>query len=301
MTKALATTSAKTAHIPDQGFNKPTFSSQSQGWESIRVEEFHQPPGQIKHQSQAEHAICICLAPRPFRLLQVKGDRRYTSLYTKGDMSITPAGLPFLARWDGDDRYLWIRLPLHFTQKVAKEAVEIDPDRVELLPEFRARNSSIEQIGMMLLSELKNGGLAGRLYVESLANVLAVELLRNYSATQPSVSLYSGGLSDRQLLTVIDYINDNLAEEIKLLDLAQLLGMSQFHFSHLFKQSIGIPPHQYVIQQRVERAKRFLKQTELSIAEVALLCGFNSHSHLSKWFRQLTGMTPKAYRVNYEK
>ncbi len=103
---------------------------------------------------------------------------------------------------------------------------------------------------------------------------------------------------DRQLLQVIDYINDYLAEEIKLSDLAELLGMSQFHFSHLFKQSMGVPPHQYVIQQRVERAKQFLKQTELSIAEIAFLCGFNSHSHLSKWFRQLTGMTPKAYRLN---
>jgi AraC family transcriptional regulator len=187
---------------------------------------------------------------------------------------------------------------LHFTQKVAREAVEIDPDQVELLPEFRVRNPSIEQIGMMLVSELQNGGLAGRLYVESLANVLAVQLLRNYSATQPHVSLYSGGLCDRQLLQVIDYINDYLGEEIKLSDLAELLGMSQFHFSHLFKQSMGVPPYQYVIQQRVERAKQFLKQTELSIAEIAFLCGFNSHSHLSKWFRQLTGITPKAYRVN---
>jgi len=296
--KASATPSARTVHLPDNGLNPPILSSRSQGWENILVEEFRHPPGQCKYQSETEHAICLCLAPRPFRLLQVKGDRRYTSLYTKGDMSITPAGLPFLARWEGNDHYLWIRIPLHFTQKVAREAVEIDPDQVELLPEFRARNPSIEQIGMMLVSELQNGGLAGRLYVESLANVLAVQLLRNYSATQPRVSLYSGGLCDRQLLQVIDYINDYLAEEIKLSDLAELLGMSQFHFSHLFKQSMGVPPHQYVIQQRVERAKQFLKQTELSITEIAFLCGFNSHSHLSKWFRQLTGMTPKAYRVN---
>ncbi|ARV62822.1 AraC family transcriptional regulator [Nostocales cyanobacterium HT-58-2] len=273
-------------------------SSRSQGWENILVEEFYQPPGQCEYQSDTEHAICVGLAAHPFRLLQVKGDRRHSSLYTKGDISVTPAGLPFLAQWDGNDHYLWIRLPLHFTQQVAQEAAEIDSEHVELLPEFRTRNRSIEQIGMMLLGELHNGGLAGRLYVESLANVLAVQLLRNYSATQPRVSLYSGGLSDHQLQRVIDYINDYLAEEIKLSDLAELLGMSQFHFSHLFKQSMGIPPYQYVIQQRVERAKQFLKQTQISIAEVALLCGFNSHSHLSKWFRQLTGMTPKAYRVN---
>jgi AraC family transcriptional regulator len=96
----------------------------------------------------------------------------------------------------------------------------------------------------------------------------------------------------------LDYIHDNLHQDIKLADLAQLLSMSQFHFSHLFKQSIGISPYQYLFQQRVERAKQLLKQTERSITDIALACGFNSHSHLSKQFRQLTGMTPKAYRAN---
>jgi AraC family transcriptional regulator len=74
--------------------------------------------------------------------------------------------------------------------------------------------------------------------------------------------------------------------------------MSQFHFSHLFKQSIGTSPHQYLIQQRIERAKQLLKQTDRSIIDIALECGFNSHSHLSKQFRQLAGMTPRAYRSN---
>lgn len=197
----------------------------------------------------AEHAICLCLAPRPFRLSQVKGDRRYTSLYTKGDISITPAGTPFFAQWDGNDRYLWIRIPSHFTHKVAKEAVEIDPHQVELLPEFRVRNPFIEQIGMMLLAELKNGGLAGRLYIESLTNVLAVQLLRNYSATQPSVSLYSGGLSDsakqtlreRQLLVVTDYIHEYLSEEIKLSELSEIL-LKNSQRSH-YPSNFLIVPH----------------------------------------------------------
>jgi AraC family transcriptional regulator len=125
-----------------------------------------------------------------------------------------------------------------------------------------------------------------------------VHLLRNHSATQLRVALYNGGLSDRQLLQVTDYINDHLAQDIKLSDLAQLLGMSQFHFSRLFKQSMGVTPHQYVLQQRVERAKQLLKETKLSVMEIALLCGFSSHSHLGKWFRQHIGMTPKAYRAN---
>ena len=73
--------------------------------------------------------------------------------------------------------------------------------------------------------------------------------------------------------------------------------MSQFHFSHLFKQSLGVSPHQYILQQQVERAQQLLKQTKLSVVEIALQSGFNSHSHMSQQFRQLTGMTPKAYRA----
>ena len=87
----------------------------------------------------------------------------------------------------------------------------------------------------------------------------------------------------------ISSYNDNIATEFKLSDLAALAGISQYHFSRLFKKSVGISPQKYVIQQRVERAK--------SVTEIAFLCGFNSHSHFGKYFRQLTGFTPKQYRV----
>jgi AraC family transcriptional regulator len=151
----------------------------------------------------------------------------------------------------------------------------------------------------MLLTELKQENLGGRLYIDSLANVLAVHLLRQYAAAKPHLQIYEGGLSQLQLVRVLDYINERLDRKIELTDLAQLLGISQFHFSHLFKQAIGVSPYQYLIQQRIERAKQLLQQLDRSIMDVALDCGFNSHSHLSKQFRQFTGMTPKAYRVSF--
>jgi AraC family transcriptional regulator len=191
-----------------------------------------------------------------------------------------------------------IRIASGFIQKVAREALEMNPERLELLPEFRTRDPQIEAMGMMLLAELQQENLGGRLYIESLANILAVHLLRQYSASKPRLAIYEGGLPERQLLQVFEYINEHLDRDIKLADLAALLDMSQFHFSHLFKQAIGTSPYQYLLQQRVERAKHLLKQSDRLIAEIALDCGFNSHSHLSKQFRQLTGITPKAYRAN---
>ncbi len=116
--------------------------------------------------------------------------------------------------------------------------------------------------------------------------------------TKPQLPIYEGGIPQRQLQQILDYIDTHLERNIKLADLARLLDMSQFHFSRLFKQSIEMSPYQYLIQQRIERAKQLLKKTDRLIVDIALECGFNSHSHLSKQFRQFTGMTPKAYRYS---
>ena len=95
---------------------------------------------------------------------------------------------------------------------------------------------------------------------------------------------------------MLDYINEYLSHDIKLMDLSALLDMSQFHFGRRFKQSMGVSPHQYLIGRRVERAKQLLKSSDLAIADIALQCGFNSQSHLGKSFRELTGVTPSRYR-----
>ncbi len=287
-----------TANHPMECAHLPILSSRSQGWENILVEQFQHSAGEGRTCYSDEHSICLSLAPRPVGMLQTQGDKTQTGAYARGDFCITPAKMPFFARWDRDDRFLQIRLASRFIQSVARETIDKSSERLEILPEFRTRDPQIEAIALMLLSELQQGNSGSRLYIESLANVLAVHLIRQYAAAKSHMPIYEGGLPQRQLSQVLGYINDHLEQDIKLADLAGMLGMSQFHFSHLFKQSIGTAPYQYLIQQRVEQAKLLLRQTDRSIVDIAFLCGFNSHSHLSKQFRQLTGTTPKAYRAN---
>ncbi|MDJ0592635.1 MAG: helix-turn-helix domain-containing protein [Pleurocapsa sp. MO_226.B13] len=282
----------------DRDFS-PIVSSQDLGWESIIVEEFKQPPGSGKCAPEPEHTVALCLATKPYRIWQAIGNRSYTGVYTKGDISIAPAELPWSYKVYGYDHYLQLRIPSQFLQQVAIETINTALDRLELITEFRDRHPQIEQLAMMLRAELYEGNNGvGQLYIESLANALVVNLLRNYSGNKPQVVIYEGRLSDRALLKVIEYINEHLNQSIKTKDLAEYLGISQFHFSRLFKQSTGISPHQYVMQQRIELAKRLLKKADRSIADIALDCGFSNQSHLGKYFRQLTGMTPKAYRQN---
>lgn len=273
-------------------------SSQSLGWEGILIKEYRLPPAEGFYQALPQHDLTLCLAPRPLSIQQVIGNQRYRGIYRRGDICITPAGIGGAYHAQGDDHFLQIQIEPQFLQKVAQETGEIDGNDVELITKFRERNPQIEQIIMMLHTEVKNGNSFGsKLYVESLTNALAVNLLRDYSTNKDNIALYAGGLSERQLITVTDYINDHLATEIKLSDLSELAGISQFHFSRLFKQSMGTSPHQYLITQRIEHAKRLLKNSKLSVTEIAFACGFNSHSHLGKYFRQLTGITPKDYRI----
>jgi AraC family transcriptional regulator len=146
----------------------PLCSSQTQGWANILVEQFQHPPGECTIHYRDEHAICLSLAPRPVRFLQKKGGKTHSSLYGKGDISITPAKVPFFARWDDADHYMQIRIAAQFLQSVAQEALNLNADRLELISEFRIRDRQIEAIGTMFLTELA-AEHSSRLYIDSLA------------------------------------------------------------------------------------------------------------------------------------
>ena len=281
--------------------SKPSLliSSQDIGWRSIIVEEFQQPSGTIASGFWQEHTIVLSLTTCSGRIWQAMDNRSYTGLYTKGDLTVVPAGLSGYYQAYNDDRYLQIRIPPNLLKQVGREITNIDLECLELRTEFRDRNPQIEQLAMMLRAELYEGDCGvGQLYVESLANALVVNLLRNYSGIKPLIATYSGGLSNRALLKATDYIKDRLNQSIKIRDLAAFLGISQFHFSRLFKQSTGKTPHQYVIEQRIELAKRLLKKEDRAIADIALDCGFSSQSHFGQHFRKATGISPSKYRRN---
>ena len=295
MNKVPSTKPATIAYSSDEGL---IASSKDLGWESIILKEYLLPPAQGSYPAFEQHDLTLCLTTRPHRIHQVIGKQRYVGIYSKGDICITPAGTPGEYRAEGDDHFLQIQIEPEFLEKVAQQT-GADGSSLELIHKFRDRNPQVEQIIMMLYSELNQGSsLGSKLYIESLSNALAVNLLRDYSVKKTSLNLSSAGLSDSKLLLVTDYINDNIASEIKLSDLANLAGISQYHFSRLFKKSLGISPNKYLIKQRVERAKSLLKNPELSVTDVALLCGFNSHSHFGQYFRRFTGFTPKQYRAS---
>jgi AraC family transcriptional regulator len=135
------------------------------------------------------------------------------------------------------------------------------------------------------------------MYGESAATMLAARLLQQHSVRTPKLTSDEDGLSSYTLRQVLDYIRSHLSQDLSIIDLAQVAGMSHYYFLRLFKKSMHVTPRQYIIQMRIDRAKELLRSRELSIADIALQCGFTNQSHFTNIFRQLTETTPKAYRL----
>jgi AraC family transcriptional regulator len=190
----------------------------------------------------------------------------------------------------------WIQCYLEpvFLAQIAYESVH--SDRVELLPTMKKVDALIHNIGLALKASLEADGVSGRFYADSMATALSAHLLRHYSTRNHHFQDYEDGLSKQRLRQALEYIQAHLGEDISLSEIASELGMSQYYFCHLFKRSTGISPHQFLIHQRVERAKLLLKQPERTVLSIALECGFANQSHFARCFRQCTGMNPNQFR-----
>jgi AraC family transcriptional regulator len=214
-----------------------------------------------------------------------------------GSMTIIPAGYPSRWRWSGSGESTHILVEPRLLARVAAEALNLNPDRVALPPVYALSDPQVQAAMLALDAELRAGGPGGCLLAESLGNVLAVHLLRRFAAPE-SIDIRSGGvLPGHKLRAVIEYIHEHLDAELSLDHLAAVAHVSPYHFARLFKHSTGLPPHQYVIARRIERAKELLRERDrLPLAEVATEVGFADQSHFTRHFKRLVGVTPRRFR-----
>ena len=248
---------------------------------SLHVELRRESAGVIEFKSAPDHLLSIH-AGAPARV-SCRARRRYT----RGDVNLVPAGLS--GAWVGEDAStsLVLRLsPLLLRQ--AAEDMGLDPDRAGLQPRHQFRDPQIEHVAWALEAEHRAGCPNGRLYTDSLGMALAFHLLGRYPAPLETRS----GLSKEQLQRVTEYIEAHLDQNLSLVRLARVAGMSASHLKTLFKRSTGRPVHEYVIQRRVERAKVLLRQGALPVSQVALEAGFAHQSHMARWMRRVLGVTP---------
>jgi AraC family transcriptional regulator len=277
---------------------RPDAASDGLGWVGLEATRFRAAPGSELDQPAITHHRLLMITRPPAELeLVYDGVKRHVPP-PAGSVSLLPAGSPARWRWSGRKDTLNVYLDPPLVARVAAEAFDLDPARVTVppldgldLPHLRAAMRAVE-------AELTSGGAGGPLAAESLANVLAVHLIRHVLTPRQPARGRDGALPQRKLCAVVEYIEEHLEASPTLEQIAAVARLSPYHFARQFKRATGLPPHQYVIARRVERARQLLQGgAELSLAEVAADAGFSDQSQLSHHFKRLVGVTPGRFRT----
>jgi AraC family transcriptional regulator len=143
--------------------------------------------------------------------------------------------------------------------------------------------------------EVEAGLPSGRLYLEALGTTLAAHLLTHHASRRATAKQFGNTMPRYLLRRTIEFIRENLGEDMSLAKLSADVGMSKYHFCHLFKGSTGLSPHQFLNQERIQRARQLLAEHRLTLVEIANELGFSDQSHFTRAFHAAMGVTPAQY------
>jgi AraC family transcriptional regulator len=274
---------------------EPLLTSAGRAWTGITVEGHRLPPIEFPERTADSHLIAVHF--RPAKLVWFLGGHAQTSIMKRGSLDIVPQGTLLGGYSKDETEFLMLALDPWLVERVASDLGAAN--HVELIRKLGIRDLQIEHICMAFKLELEADCPSGRLYGDALAVALAAHLLARYATHVVSAPGHHAGLPACKLRRVVEYINDNLTEDLTLAEIAHVAGMNPHYFSRAFKQATGTPPHRFVTNCRVEKAKRLLAEDELPLVEIGLSVGFQNQSHFTTLFHKLTGLTPKAYREGH--
>ena len=302
-----------TADFPGHAAPGVRVSSRGMGWETLNFERRdHQPGSRTLVQGSRRHLVFVGLTGGRI-VRESRGERAEYEL-NPGCVAVVPARTPISWTWATRISFSLLRLDADFLDRVAHSVFGAEARGYSLTLGERSWDAGLTNIAGVLAREALRGEPGDRLYAESLANVLAVHLLRYYAQradgralvaglgsqeTAPSDTRGRNGVHPRAVAEAVAFIHDNCTREISLSDIAAAARLSPFHLARVFKQAMGVSPHQYLIQLRVNSARWLLSagSGERSLAELANAVGFADQSHLTRHFKRVLGMTPRQFRT----
>jgi AraC family transcriptional regulator len=273
-------------------------SSRPLNWGPLNIERREmEPSDDFLPGGTTEHLIFVNLADH--HVVCESDGETIEGQYVAGHVGVHPSRTGVRWKWDTRLNFLMMTLDPAFLDRIAVESFGLETGRAELLHVEGKHDPAISSIASALLREVLNGDIGSRVLAESLANVLAVHLLRHYAGRAPRPSTDASTVPTRAVSDAVRFISENYARELSLADIGEAARLSPFHLARLFKKAMGMSPHQYLVNVRVNSARALLTSGagRRSLADVAAAVGFADQSHLTRQFKRVLGLTPKQARL----
>jgi AraC family transcriptional regulator len=269
-------------------------SSASMNWGGVLLEKYVCRPGERRAGNVLDAPVLAMLCSPAWRGEHVAADGTFAPhSKTVGALTIVPDGPLPAARSLRQCDLLYCAFDDRLVSEVRNEIEGEVPPSLGL--RSCVRDPAISEILNLLFGEIDLGRVSTRLYIDSLAHALTVRFLF-LGERPPGHARGPATLPRRKLSRVQELIESRLDADLTLQELATAVGYSRSHFLRAFHATTGVTPHRYLLNRRIERARRLLGETEMSIAQVAYSCGFSSQAHLTLAFRKVCGLTPGEYR-----
>src|SRR5258708_21318946 len=277
----------------------PDATSQNLGWVGLQAFRYRDTaPNEVHWPPLSRHLLVLMTKPPAEMNLRYEGVKRETPPPV-GSVMLRPVGSSVTCRWRGTEDAFHIYLDPKLIARVATTSFGLDLSRTAvppldalIVPELRTTMLAVD-------AELRAGGVGGPLIIESLANVLAVHLIRHIFWLRRLATRTDGVLPRRKLIMIVDYVMANLNGRPTLEQMAALVHLNPDHFARQFKAATRLSPHHFLITRRVERAQQLLRgRGGVSLAEVAIGVGFLDQSQLCFHFKRIVGVTPGQFRTS---
>lgn len=247
--------------------------------------------------SESEHIFGLAPDYPTILPMSFDGSKIADVAWAANAVGYTPPGVRVSAAMLQDARATWVSIPDSVFKTAAFETLDAGKFDFRAIPTTEDLVMRKIILTMRAMSNTLDPADLAQI-ADPIATALAIRTLQQLGAVHGRDAPYPGGLPQKRLRMVLDYIEANLSKQISLGELAGVAMLSNFHFSRAFKQSTNVAPIRYVWQRRVERARDALRRTSAPLVMIAYDCGFSSQSHFATSFKQFTGVTPSAFRAS---
>jgi AraC family transcriptional regulator len=266
--------------------------------ELLNLEYFEAEPARMPHEVFSQHHLLLNLRDTPMRVENWRDTAHRDFLFLPDEIVLTPAGIRSGWHWHEQSKVIVITIMPDMLDRFATTELGLVLGKSQLRDTPQAADPDLCQSGTMLLEALRTRATGSEVMYESLARIFLVKLIQRYGELRSEALDFSRGFTASHYKRVLDFVAERFSGPITIEEMARVAGLSPAHFSRLFKEVLGDSPYQFVMDYRVEQARRMLRERGRPMADIALACGFADQAHFSRIFKRLTGQTPKTFRAS---